>query len=504
MFKKIWPIIILIILLLPLIYPLFHSGFFVTDDGDWMVIRLAAFHSTLRTGQFPVRYLYSLNHGFGYPVLNFNYPLPFYFGEAIHLLGFSFINSVKILFGLSFIFSALGMYYLVSKELGKWSGLIAAVFYSYAPYRIFDVYHRGSLGEAVAFVFLPLIFLFLKRNLSLAALSYAALITSHNIVAFLFSPVLLAYLAIKIIQSNDRLKVFLQAIVFYILSITSSAFFWLPAIFDLQYTRTLSAQVSDFNNYFLSAGNFLQVLGFLIPAVLICSTILIFFRKKSRPHFILIFTILSLFFVLPVSLLIWQSTPLPKLIQFPWRFLSITVFGSAILAGFVFSFVKKPYLFILGCLLIIFFSLPLIKTQPTNKPDSFYSTNDDSTTIKNEYMPKWLSKAPTQRPDKKILITKGVGMVKADNLVDMRTVGKITIHSAYFPGIKVAVNDKDTNFSYIENGELNVSLSPGISKVEVLFTETPLRFFANIVSAISLVVVLVMLIYYAVLPNSSS
>lgn len=227
--KKILKIILLLILILPAVWPLLQPGFFVTDDGDWMIIRLSAFHETLKTGQFPVRFLERLNHGLGYPVTNFLYPLPFYLGEAIHLLGFSFVDSVKILFGLSFVLGALFMY--------LFAGPVAALVYTYFPYRLFDVYKRGSLGEAVAFIFIPLIFYLInKKQTVFAALATAALITSHNSIAFIFLPIIFFY--------SRSLKTVLLALLL-------SAWFWLPAIYDLQFTRAASVQVADFSKYFL-------------------------------------------------------------------------------------------------------------------------------------------------------------------------------------------------------------------------------------------------------------
>lgn len=229
MAKKIAPYLILGILLLPLIWPLLRPGFFVTDDGEWMIIRLSAFHETLKTGQFPVRFLERLNHGYGYPVTNFLYPLPFYLGETIHLLGFSFVDSVKILFLLSFLMGAVFMYW--------YKGILAAIVYSYFPYHVFDVYKRGSLGEAVAFIFLPLIFYFIdKKKFLFSALATAFLITSHNVIAFLFLPVIFIY--------SRSWKLIL-------LALGLSCFFWFPAIFDLQYTRASAVQVADFSKYFL-------------------------------------------------------------------------------------------------------------------------------------------------------------------------------------------------------------------------------------------------------------
>ncbi|MCL4390457.1 MAG: hypothetical protein M1484_00425 [Patescibacteria group bacterium] len=221
--------ILLLIFILPAIWPLVQPGFFVTDDGDWMIIRLSAFHQTLRSGQFPVRFLDRLNFGYGYPVLDFLYPLPFYFGEVIHLLGFGFMDSVKILFIASIIFGAAFMY--------LYAGFIAAVVYTYLPYRLFDIYKRGSLGEAVAFVFLPVIlYLIDKKKIILAAIATAGLITAHNVIAFLFLPVVFLY--------SRNIKLILLALLL-------SAWFWLPALYDLQFTKAAITTVADYRQYFL-------------------------------------------------------------------------------------------------------------------------------------------------------------------------------------------------------------------------------------------------------------
>lgn len=229
MLRRFIPYLIIIFLVLPLFWPLLQPGFFVTDDGDWMIIRLSAFHETLKTGQFPVRFLERLNHGYGYPVTNFLYPLPFYLGEAIHLLGFNFVDSIKILFIASIVLGAIFMY--------LYAGLIAAIIYTYFPYRLFDIYKRGSLGEAIAFIFPPLIFYLIDKKKTVpAAIATAALITSHNVIAFIFLPVIILY-------SRNFKLIFLALIL--------SAWFWLPALYDLQYTRAATVQVADFSKYFL-------------------------------------------------------------------------------------------------------------------------------------------------------------------------------------------------------------------------------------------------------------
>lgn len=237
MAKKALTILLLLIFILPAIWPLLHPGFFVSDDGNWMIIRLAAFHQALKSGQFPVRFLPTLNHGYGYPVTNFLYPLPFYLGEAVHLLGFGFVDSVKILFAGSLVLGAVFMY--------LYAGFFAAIIYTYFPYRLFDIYKRGSLGESVAFIFPPLIFYLIDKNKTiLAAVATAALICSHNVVAFLFLPVIFFYLFSKKYPLIHNTK-------YIILALMLSAWFWLPALYDLQFTKAASIAVSDYTKYFL-------------------------------------------------------------------------------------------------------------------------------------------------------------------------------------------------------------------------------------------------------------
>ena len=91
-----WYIFVILMSLLVL-WPLLRHGFYISDDGEWMVIRLSAFYQSLAEGQFPVRFLGRLNNSYGYPVANFLYPGFLYIGSLLHFLGLSFVNSVKII-----------------------------------------------------------------------------------------------------------------------------------------------------------------------------------------------------------------------------------------------------------------------------------------------------------------------------------------------------------------------------------------------------------------------
>src|SRR3989338_3972110 len=89
-------IFLIIVFSLIALWPFFKKGYFESHDGEWMVIRFSAFHQTLASGQIPVRFVDRLNNNYGYPVLNFLYPLPFYLAEIPKLLGFEFQPSKMV------------------------------------------------------------------------------------------------------------------------------------------------------------------------------------------------------------------------------------------------------------------------------------------------------------------------------------------------------------------------------------------------------------------------
>jgi hypothetical protein len=77
-------------------------GLFETHDGRLHVVRSFWFDEELRSGQFPIRWSETANHRFGYPVFNFYYLLFYLTAEAAHLVGFSLVDSLKIVVAGSF------------------------------------------------------------------------------------------------------------------------------------------------------------------------------------------------------------------------------------------------------------------------------------------------------------------------------------------------------------------------------------------------------------------
>ncbi|MCJ7792889.1 MAG: hypothetical protein MUP45_02845 [Candidatus Marinimicrobia bacterium] len=130
-----------------------------------MVIRLTAFHQALAVGELPVRFLFRLNYGYGYPVLNFLYPGGFYLGEVFHLAGMNFVNSVKLVFGLSVIMAGLFSFFWLKTKFSFMASLLGSLFYVYTPYFLWDIYKRGSMGEVLALALVPLFFWAVEKKI---------------------------------------------------------------------------------------------------------------------------------------------------------------------------------------------------------------------------------------------------------------------------------------------------------------------------------------------------
>jgi hypothetical protein len=457
--------LLIILLAVPLILPLLKSGFLITDDADWFLIRFTAFHQDLVAGQFPVRLLSRLNHQYGYPVANFNYPGYMYLAEIPKILGFGFINSFKAVLIASVLSSAIFTYLWLKKKFDESSALIGSLFYIYSPYYIFDIYKRGSIGEVLALAVVPFVlFAISRKKRLLTGIGYAMLILSHNILALIFLPILLVYqLLTQIEKYKHPLHITLYSL---LLGLGLSSFFWLPALYELRFTVFNQVVVSDFNEYLIGVSR-IYLFGWI--HILILGA---YIATKRKANFFLVIVIIAGLLSLSASAIFWKVFPLERFIQFPFRLLSIWVVGiSYVSADFFATRFNKKFHIIAA---IITFGLilqswsMLSKNKHIERNDGYYATNESTSTIHDEYMPIWVKDKPMQRPDQPIEIISST---------------KLQINKIYWPGLTVYVDGAEVPI-YFDNprGVMQIDLPEEQSAVEVKFKETPLRKIANALS----------------------
>lgn len=485
-------LIISIIFTLPVLYGVFHPGLFVSDDGSWMIIRFSAFFENLKNGQFPVRFLTRLNGGYGYPVADFLYPLFMYLAVPLHILKLSFVDSIKIIFALSFIFSSIFSFLWLRKIFGNLASLVGSLAYTLFPYHVWDMYKRGSVGEVLALSIVPLILWAIEMgNLPLIGIGYALLILAHNSLALFFIPILLIY---QIISGSNKKSI--KSLKGIELGLILSCFFWLPALYDKQFTIFDGVRVSDFSSYFVNDFNLFG----LITVVSILGSAIFLKEKNKKLIFFFIVSLLSIFLSMSVSQVIWKYLPFVNLIQFPFRILSILTLSVAFLISYQVDKIKygfDKYLAFCSIIIIFISALPfLFPSTYQNYPDSFYSTNQDSTTVKNEYMPKWINHLPSSFSSK-INNLNGKEEIKIissnpNRFIFEGTFGSardIQINTVYFPGWQVFIDGKMSKIDYNNNGLIRFSVPSGNHQIKVEFTETNIRTVSDIISLLGFVLI---------------
>lgn len=485
--KTIGIFILLFLGTLPELVGIFHPGFFVSDDGSWMVIRLSAFYEALRQGQFPVRYLPRLNNGFGYPVADFLYPLFLYLGSFIHVFHVNFVTTVKLLFGITVVGSAFFCFLWLKKQFGNFAGLVGSLVYTLFPYHLWDITKRGSLGEVLAMAIIPFILWQIDSGSAIfTGLGIGLLILSHNTLALLFLPVAITYMMLK-----KKIKKGISALLF---GFSFSAFFWIPALYDLQYTIFSKTIVSDFSQYFLSS-NLYPLIGIISFVGILLALIAFLKKRESIPAFFLVVSLLSIVLTEKSSTLIWQIFHLGTYIQFPFRFLSITAIGVGFLSAYAMKHFKANQFGIIGVVLIVLVYISswqfFIAKEYQYYPDTYYSTNQDSTTVQNEYMPIGVKKPYTSQQHSLVSAT---GIDSMENFIDKGSSMSFTIQTSrqtqvtigkiFFPGWIVTVDNNPQKIQTNDYGFMVFTLPQGKHMVAVKFGETPIRMLADGISLI--------------------
>jgi hypothetical protein len=302
--------------------------------------------------------------GYGQPVLNFYGPLAYYWGLPFTLMGADAVAALKLVFATGLVASALAMYLFARLHLERLPSLVAAVVYVYLPYHLVDLYVRGAVAEFLAFVWFPLVLWAFHRlvvnedpfrfaSLGLASLLLAALTVTHSLSALLFAPVLVGYAIVLLWRRRDRSALGRVALA-AALAIAVSAFYWLPVLVESRYVGLGHGTSQGYREHLLSPPELVSLsptygypdagvvptyqLGMVQVALLVASLVLLLVVRRRRwlALYFLVVALVSAFMLVTASLPVWQLLEGGlAFLQYPWRFLSITVLATALLSGLV-------------------------------------------------------------------------------------------------------------------------------------------------------------------------
>lgn len=527
------------------IKPLFHEYMYHIHDDD-QVVRVAQMAKALSDGQFPVRWTPDLGYGYGDLIFNFYSPLPYYVGAVFNLAGVEILKATQIMFIIGILLSSITMYFFAREFWGERGGIFSAMLYLYAPYHAVDIYVRGALAEIWGIGLLPLPFLAVYKVMRtpsyrwfvIGSLSYAALLLSHNITAFVASPLLVLYSLYLLFAYKLQRKTIAYAFAILGGGLLLSAFFWLPALKEqhLIGTWAFTKGSTDYALHFVCPEQLwsspwafgtsvpgctdymsLKIGKFHLLFAGVAGFLFLIFRKKNKQTTILPFflglLLLSIFMTLEWSKFLWDTiTPL-ALVQFPWRYLIFITFAAGFVGGAWFLLItnKKPWLqstVLVVCFILVVFNARLLPLRWEAKyfVADFYLTAKgiDYLTQENikwrvssytrEYIPKTLVQPLEQAGivRKKLVPSKTVTLSQIDIQstkhtfkTSSETGGTVIDNTAYFPGWKVFIDRKEVTIKKPQ-GKIHINIPQGTHEVIVIFTNTPIRTLANTLSLLAL------------------
>jgi hypothetical protein len=444
---------------------------------------------------------------------------------------------------LALFFCGVGMFFLVREFYPEKIALLTSSFYIVFPYNIFQFYFVGTFASTVSFVWFSPIILFTYRYLRdrqykdalYAGLCYGGLILTHIINAYMFTFVLVALICYMSIAKKAYINIvsifFITAIGFLV-----SAAYIVPVLFEKQFF-TLSGYISygyNFSYYFLLPNMtsklpqdslwpeyYDTIIFFIILfAILIFMSLSRMIKIRhmkiiegslSMNKFVFCVALWSLFLLLGISTFIWENVPYFRYIQFPYRWLNITTFAVVFLSAIIFftqdshSKIKtKRSLFIV----LLFLTCLILDYRYINTAHIF--TKEFLTPVRpinwiNE-LPVWVDQDKIDKNEdmkQAVIIQEGKGRVEvvtwksAERSIDVtaQTPLRLRMRTFYFPGWKAYIDHVQTDIEIEKNiGAILVDMPKGRHTLLVKFEDTPVRFYAKLVSLGMLILVSIFLI----------
>ncbi len=355
------------------------------------------------------------------------------------------------------------------------------------------------------------------------------------------------------------------------LGLAISAWFWLPALLEGKYAQ-LEHQTTGYLNYSnhfrgldlvqpsplfdyaIEAGQTPFVMGLAQAVLALLGTVAIvgWWIKRRRPEaqsaFFIIGLALATFLITPLSRPLWDNVPLLPFVQFPWRFLSLQAFFASLVIGYLGTCwsVEVPNLLgvpcnkpeqvqdsgsdllrprLLACVAgAVLLAAAMLGLKPEYLPIGEaditverlmlyeYFTANVGTTIRHEYLPRWVVPRPYiseallgsgEKPPPLVM----AGEVTAAELVWRKPAAEgwaldvtspqasLAFHTYYFPGWRAYVDGQPREVRTVENlGYIGLDLDQGEHQVVLRLERTPLRALAEGVSLAATLAVIGLLI----------
>ncbi len=531
-------------------------------DSPFLLVRVHQLAQNLSAGVFPVRWMPLGAYGLGFPFFDFYASLPYYLAALLKMAGAGFITSIQLTQTLGFVLAGLGLYGFCRERQPnqRVANVVAALVYGCAPFHLVNVYVRGdSLSEFYAFVFFPLILWGLLRlhkrpdvaSAAWVSLSFAGLVTTHNVSGLMFAPFALLYAVWLAWETKDFVRL-ARSLTALLVGLLSSMWFWLPALSEqgnvylknvmttgyFHYSQHFRGwdlvQPGLLFNYTIDANQQPFRMGFLQAMVAGGSFFAVLARRirlhpaESTSTYGLVVLAVCTVMITPLSQALWDRISLLQLVQFPWRFLSIQALGISLAATSLFDTSRRgpgasPERFqqllaaALGALLI---ASAILRLRPERleitdldvSSDRLmlyeYFTANVGTTVRADYLPVWVDPRPytsevflqgTSKPaplamDGEVAsaILTHLGPTSERWILDIASPqARLAFQTYFFPGWQALVDDRRAEIEVQDGlGYIGLLLPQGRHEVVLRYGRAHLHYIAEMISFSTLLALL--------------
>lgn len=501
------------------------------SDALFHYRRFSALMESLKDNSFPIYLDHSSLDNYGYGTKWF-YPdlilLPFAYIANVTSIPFAYKSMWFIMTILCGIFSYKSMQ-VITKN--KTAAFIGSLTYTFALYRLHDLFKRGAFGESLSFTFIPIVFWGLYEIIKgdykkwyIISIGFSLLIFSHNIssaITFLTLMIIILFHYKDFLKDKQRIK---YLIIAGCCSAILSTYFLLP-FFEQIYTTQF--YFHDPVAGTLAQHNRSPILKILegifsiapqinihdIGILLILPLLFRFFIKKTTDtlRYVDIGVIIGfIYIILTLDFIPWSMYPLKLLnfIQFPWRFFEFCSYLFAIAgAYYIVCIIKeKTNLKYIACISVCLFiclqiylsadyykkvekSILLSEMPSANLDNNFFFMN-------LEYLPQKTSSLSLieEKGDKiscqndETIISNFERTSNGLNFnIDLEKVDILELPLIYYKGYNAFVSNQKLEVRESENGFVEIPITTS-GKVNIAFTGTPIQKYSLYITLLAYII----------------
>lgn len=335
-------------------------------DVAFHLQRIAAIAEEYEYGNFLPRIYTTVLDGNGYAS-------PLFYGDMflsipaylVAFKGYSVYHAYSVFVALIYVATVLSMYFC-TRSITKSSraAFCGAIMFGISSYLSTDLVTRAALGEAQAFIFIPIAFAGFYhimygeiRKWYLLPIGLALMLHCHTLSSMItvFALLLVFLFSTKQIKENPKRLVYLgisvgvffvlgASFIFPLLEQMSSASFLATDGYASTRWGTLLQRAMPYWSVFYDFNSGIEFFKAFVPngigfAGIVFAVIYFINRKKIKDNFIIkLLAISGIFLFLTTDLFPWDFfQELAGVVQFPWRFLIFPTFFGAIAVALYFS-----------------------------------------------------------------------------------------------------------------------------------------------------------------------